>query len=374
MVKTKAITFGKWRLSADHPFGISWPDSCKILGVKFGRNITPDDNWNEILTKFHGVLNFKFKDRYLSVYGKSLIVKVMAMSKVWYVASVLPMPRHFVDIFTRVAFDFFWGSHLYEPLARSILYNVKELGGVNFVHLPTKLHASRLVHLHKIINNYGSKFVHFSVYWIGLSLRNVNPSFASNNVPHSDYVPPYYKKCLESYRYFMSLFPDFNWTTPMKSSDFYKMLIPKVCTVSKVSTIFSSIDFKRAFTLLDDSFLDPLIRNFNWKLLHDIVPTNFNLYCKKHTLNKFCTFVPATESVEHLFFYCPMVSTLWSIVRNWVLDLSFGLIDLDGRVIRFNLIDVNIDKYRKKIILYLVCLAKHQIWLDRCNFKHGRKR
>lgn len=107
--RTKGITFGKWKFSADHPFGISWPESCKILGVKFGRNITCDDIWNDILVKVHGVLFIGFKDRQLSVYGKSTIIKSMAMSKVWYTAGVTQMPSHYCKLIQRMTFQFLLG-------------------------------------------------------------------------------------------------------------------------------------------------------------------------------------------------------------------------------------------------------------------------
>lgn len=50
--KTKGIFMGKWKSRSDHPFGISLVDNCKLLGIKFGNNITYDDIWQPILSKF----------------------------------------------------------------------------------------------------------------------------------------------------------------------------------------------------------------------------------------------------------------------------------------------------------------------------------
>lgn len=56
--KTKGIFIGKWKSRFDHRFGISWEDNCKIQRVQFGHNITYDDIWQPILSKFIKTLSF----------------------------------------------------------------------------------------------------------------------------------------------------------------------------------------------------------------------------------------------------------------------------------------------------------------------------
>ena len=48
---------------------------------------------------------------------------------------------------------------------------------------------------------------YFAIYWIGLQLRKYNSSFASNLIPHSDYVPPFYNLCLKYFTMFLDTSP-----------------------------------------------------------------------------------------------------------------------------------------------------------------------
>jgi hypothetical protein len=57
----------------------------------------------------------------------------------------------------------------------------------------------RLKHIQEIILNRNTKFVIFSIYWIGYQLRDFNFNLASLSVPHSDLVSPFYNKCLKAY-------------------------------------------------------------------------------------------------------------------------------------------------------------------------------
>lgn len=131
--KTKGIWLGKWKSRSDHPFGISWVENCKLLGVKFRNNLTADDIWQPVLTKFVKTLNI-WKQRYLSFVEKSIVVKVLACSKLWYVGSVCILPDHYLKQFEKAIFNFLWPSKA-EPLKRTVCYNYKKNGGLEVVNI-----------------------------------------------------------------------------------------------------------------------------------------------------------------------------------------------------------------------------------------------
>jgi hypothetical protein len=96
--KTKGTWLGKWKIRSDHPFGISWVENCKLLGIKFGNTLSDDDIWQPVLSKFIKVLNL-WKERHLSFIEKSNVVKILACSKIWYIGSVLILPEHYLKQF-----------------------------------------------------------------------------------------------------------------------------------------------------------------------------------------------------------------------------------------------------------------------------------
>ena len=66
-------------------------NKMKILGVVFEQN-AESDNWRPKLKKLENHLNF-WKSRSLSLVGKSLIVNTIGISKLLYLATILPVPK-----------------------------------------------------------------------------------------------------------------------------------------------------------------------------------------------------------------------------------------------------------------------------------------
>ena len=92
--KTEAMWLGVWRSCTDQPLGLTWVSKMKILGVVFGQ-VRASDNWQPKLKKLENHLNL-WKSRSLSFVGKSLIVNTLGVSKLLYLATVLPVPNGFL--------------------------------------------------------------------------------------------------------------------------------------------------------------------------------------------------------------------------------------------------------------------------------------
>ena len=66
------------------------------------------------------------------------------------------MSKHYICKFQRLIFIFV------------AMYLTKNAGGLNIVNIEYKLYALRLKHIQEIILNRNTKFVIFSIYWIGI--------------------------------------------------------------------------------------------------------------------------------------------------------------------------------------------------------------
>jgi hypothetical protein len=171
--KTKGLWLGAWKDRKDnYKFGIDFVKCIKIVGFKIGNNVTQDDIWHPIYVKFENVLNL-WKSRHLSLLEKFIVVNVLTSSKIWYVGSVLHMSRYYICIFQRLIFHFMWNSKS-EALARKTMYLSKDSGGLNIVNIEYKLYALHLKHIQDIILHRNTKFVIFSIYWIGYQLMDFN--------------------------------------------------------------------------------------------------------------------------------------------------------------------------------------------------------
>ena len=63
------------------------------------------------------------------------------------------------------------------------------------------------------------------------------------------------------------------------------------------------------------------LRNFQFKYIHRILPTNTLLQKMNITQNSLCTFCNnSEETLEHLFLMCPVVEQLWEKVEKFISD------------------------------------------------------
>ena len=76
-------------------------------------------------------------------------------------------------------------------------------------------------------------------------------------------------------------------------------------------------DWSEYFVIMKRSCRDTYLRNFQFKFLHRIIATNSFLYKIKLKDTHLCTFCKANdETIEHLFFDCPISYRLWQFISN----------------------------------------------------------
>ena len=87
--KCEGVWLGSWRCRLDAPVPIKWTTAfIKVLGVYFGNSKLEEENWRPRINAVEKCLN-SWRGRSLSYSGKALIVNALALSRVWYVASLI---------------------------------------------------------------------------------------------------------------------------------------------------------------------------------------------------------------------------------------------------------------------------------------------
>ena len=90
--KCKGLWLGAWNGRADSPVAIEWGSvKLKILGVFLGPLASAEDNWRPRISAVENVL-LSWRQISLSFRGKALIINALALSRIWYVASLVYMP------------------------------------------------------------------------------------------------------------------------------------------------------------------------------------------------------------------------------------------------------------------------------------------
>ena len=91
LAKCKGLWVGAWRDRNDLPVNLRW-SSVKIraLGVTLGNDDLTSENWTARIESLSNVLS-SWSQRSLSYNGKALVSNALALSGLWYVASLLPL-------------------------------------------------------------------------------------------------------------------------------------------------------------------------------------------------------------------------------------------------------------------------------------------
>ena len=101
-------------------------------------------------------------------------------------------------------------------------------------------------------------------------------------------------------------------------------IAPRVSSLLLDQNILWAEIFKRVFTLS----IDVKTREFQYKFLHDLLPTNYWLHKWKIRDSDQCTFCHASsQTLEHLFFSCEYVIRFWQAIQQWYSQIELVAID-----------------------------------------------
>ena len=110
--KTEAMLLGQWRNVQNSQYDINWTNGpIKLLGVYLSRNLKEcvilnfQSKINALLRQLHW-----WKARDLSLTGRVLIVKALALSKFQYLASLVNIPENIIEQVNRIVYEFIWSG------------------------------------------------------------------------------------------------------------------------------------------------------------------------------------------------------------------------------------------------------------------------
>ena len=105
--KSKGLWLGGWSGRTDPQVALDWSSvKIKALGVFVGVGDLEEDNWRPRITAVDNVLK-SWRARSLSFRGKSLVINALALSRIWYVASLIHMPPWVLRDLSILVFSFF---------------------------------------------------------------------------------------------------------------------------------------------------------------------------------------------------------------------------------------------------------------------------
>ena len=138
--KCEGLWLGPWRFRTNPPVDIQWSSSkLKILGVFISYDEMGEINWRPHVDAFCRCID-AWRSRALSFSGRAVVLNSLALSRIWYVASVVAMPKSVLKELNTRIFNFFWAGKK-ARVARKVLHHSKSQGGFSVVSVELKIHC-----------------------------------------------------------------------------------------------------------------------------------------------------------------------------------------------------------------------------------------
>ena len=136
--KSKDLWLGSWVGRADPPVALDWsPSKLTILGIYVGLYNLEEDNWGSRIYAVENTL-LSWRRHNLSFRGKALVINALALSRIWYVASLVHMPPWVLKMLNSLIFDFSLKTKC-ELVSRAVDVQRPSLDGFSVVNVKLKV-------------------------------------------------------------------------------------------------------------------------------------------------------------------------------------------------------------------------------------------
>ena len=281
-------------------------------------------NWDYRFEKFQEVIR-SWAPRILDTLVQRVeVLKMFALSRVVYVASVLPIRKTMIKKFEKELGKFIWNSSG-KVLRVSLdeLKNPQEKGGLAVPCILSMSKSLLLSQLLRLLRSGDSKSVMHVSFWLGELLEDLG--LGLDVIEHAVELP-------ELYNYLADLLVQgisAGWLSRGSSGLLINKTIyaehGKNFPLSKVERE-AMVEYKNIWRRLGSRVLTAEARDSLFLLIHNKLPVKERVFRIGLAVDPYCEFCPGGVicDVEHFFCSCSRVFIVWSWVRGRLLDMLGG--------------------------------------------------
>ena len=381
--KCQGLWLGAWRNRSDSPVAIAWNSSkIKTLGVFVGYGNLDEANWRPRIEAVERVLN-SWRSRSLSLSGKALIINALALSRIWYVASLVSMPLWVCRELNKIIFNFFWSGKR-DLVARNVVIQSPDFGGFSVVSIQFKVY-SLLVQWVKRLLVSPNGWTFLLKYWLLDRFQATPFEVLASVIDFAvERLPPFYVSLFTAWNALRgsSVSSVLMVGTGLSSSPVpvdsisckasyllllsFNTVVPHC--VFKFASSFGALDWPSTWRSLQFMPLDRQVRDLSWKVAHGVLYTADRLISFGYQYSPSCFCGYHLECPEHLFFSCPLARS----GLDWIQSQLFLASPLaPSLTVRHVLFGFSSDDLLcvPKVFAYLLNVCKFLVWCQRNDFR-----
>ena len=379
--KCKGLWLGAWNGRSDSPVPITWSFvKIKVLGVFLGPGNLEESNWRPRIEAVEHVLN-SWRQRSLSFKGKALVVNALALARVWYVASLIHVPEWVVAEINKLIFKFFWSGKR-DLVARKVVVQPFCNGGFGMVDVRSKISALHVQWVRRYVTSPSSWSVLFSYCFLDRFGASPLTVLSTPSIFSSRRLPPFYAALLDAWCSCGGHFSSsslgvgsgiaFQPVSTFSARSVYRLLLSDLESTPhcfwKFLPSFGPLYWPVTWRQLFFFNIDRPVIDLCWKIAHGVVYTAERLISFGLDVPAPCFCGHQLESLEHLFFSCPLAESVWFWVQSLMYLVSPACPHLLSRHVLFGF---SSDELRvvPRLFVYLINVGKFFLWLSRNDFR-----
>ena len=328
-----------------------------------------------------------WRSRSLSYTGKAL-VNAFALARVWYVAYLVHMPPWVLLELNKIVFNFFWSGKR-DLVACSVLYHPFDAGGFSVVSIQFKVY-SLLVQWVKRLAVCPNGWVYLLTFWFRDRL-DASPLdvFSRPDLFPPVGLPPFYSSLLRAWTVLRGSVVSSSLVlgTGVVGGPFpvdsisckfcYRLLLQlnpaQPHCILKFAPSFGVLDWSTTWKSLHFMPLDRQVWDLNWKIAHGVLYTAERLISFGYQYQSSCFCGYHMESLEHLFFSCPLAQSGY----DWIQSMLFRASPTAPSItVRHALFGFSSDDLLSvpRVFAYMLNVCKFLVWCQRNDFRFRSER
>lgn len=331
--------------------GYETVQEMKVLGIQFDTLGPAKSNTVAVMSKFKQEL-YLWSSAKMNVIDRIVALRTFILSKVWYVASFVPLSSKQQEELDRSMHLFIWNSSKREYVKRKTLIKDMEHGGLGMVCLKSKLSSIALKYFARATVKYKQPEYQFALRWFKSHLSKLGILSYNSFSPlrSKPLIIEHAEKSLIAYKEIMKARYKVQEIGKKNLKELYLVFREKEEVKPKCETEIFRSSWKETYNRIHAQDLSTKYRASNYRFLMNGLPTGDNMGAKENCY--LCG--TKKESVKHLLDDCPFSKRLSS---------SLSSVGLTPRDLSYEKILLN--DYKCKNQIAAISKFKHVIWTAR---------